>query len=339
MNPLLAWNRFWFTPISARSLGVYRIVFGLMVLSHLALISVDLDFWYSDVGFLRGDEAAATAGPLRPTLLATFQDPVSVRVALAGVAVVAAAFTLGWRTRVMGVLLYLGLLTFYNRNLVTNCGPDQVMMITAFYMMLAPCGAAYSLDARRTSRLRGTVAEPIIVPWVQRLMQLQLCLIYFVTAFLKCNGRAWLGGTAVHFVLFNHEVGQFNMEWLGGYPLVINFMTYSALVVEFGLVFLLWFRPTRRWIALLGVALHVGIMPMVNVPLFGEQMTALYLLFLDPDELTALGRFLTPWRRRARVEAEAETQAEAEPRASNGWRQLELAFAATHPAATSVRAS
>ena len=323
MNPIRAWNRFWFAPISARPLGVFRILYGLIVLSHLALISVDLDYWYTDRGLLRGDEAAATAGPLRPSILSYYQDPVSVRVALVATAAIAVAFTVGWRTRIMGVLLYLGQMTFYNRNLLTNCGPDQVMMITSFYMMLAPCGAALSIDARREARRRGTAAEPLIYPWAQRLMQLQLCLIYFVTAFLKCNGRAWLGGTAVHYVLFNREVGQFDMHWLAAYPVIVNIMTYGALGVEFGLVFLLWSRGSRRWIALLGVALHVGIWPMVNVPLFGEQMTALYLLFLDPDELSALGRFLSsPFRRLA---GRAGASASASPR---GWRQLELAFSA-----------
>lgn len=338
MNPLRAWNRFWFAPISAKPLGVHRILFGLFVLSHLALISVDLDFWYSDVGLLQGDEAAVTAGPLRPTLLAHYQDPASVRAMLAATAGVAVAFTLGWRTKIMSVLLYLGLMTFYNRNLLTNCGPDQVMMITAFYMMLAPCGAAFSLDARREARRRGTPAEPLILPWAQRLIQLQLCLIYFVTAFLKCNGRAWLGGTAVHYVLFNHEVGQFNLEWLGGYPLVVNLMTTTALVVEFSLAFLLWFRPTRRWVALLGVGLHAGIWPMVNVPLFGEQMTAFYLLFLDPDELASLGAFFRPSRwfgRRAPAAADAEARVDGGSSA-RGWRQLELAFA---PAAATRTAS
>ena len=323
MNPLQAWNRFWFAPISAKPLGLFRILFGLFVLAHLALISVDLDFWYSDVGLLQGDEAIVTGGPFRPSILSYYQDPVSVRIAVGVVAAVAVAFTLGWRTRIMGVLLYLGVMTFYNRNLLTNCGPDQVMMITSFYMMLAPCGAAYSLDARREARRRGTPAEPLIYPWAQRLMQFQLCLIYFVTAYLKCGGRSWIGGTAIHYVLFNHEVGQFDLEWLGGYPLVLNLMAYAALVVEFALAFLLWFRPTRRWVALLGVMLHVGIVPLVNVPLFGEQMTALYILFLDPDELSALGRFLTAparWFRRGEA-ADARTS-------TRGYRQLELAFSA-----------
>jgi len=324
MNPIRAWNRFWFAPISAKPLGAYRILFGLMVLAHLALISVDLDFWYTDIGLQQGDEAALTAGPLRPTPLAHFQDPASVRIALAMLAGVAVAFTLGWRTRITSILLYLGLLSFYNRNLLTNCGPDQVMMITSFFMMLAPCGAAFSLDARRAARVRGTAAEPLILPWAQRLIQIQLCVIYFVTAFLKCGGQTWLSGTSLHYVIHNHEVGQFNLEWLAAHTLLINLMAHAALMIEFSLAFLLWFRPTRRWVALLGVLLHVGIWPMVNVPLFGEQMTALYILFLAPDELRALGSIFRPsyWLGR-----KGTTSAKASP-AADGWRQLELAFEA-----------
>jgi hypothetical protein len=296
MNPLYAWNRFWFSPISARPLGTFRIAFGLMVLTHLGLISVDLDFWYTGVGLLQGDEARLAAGDLRLSPLIWFQDPLTVRLAMGALAVTAAAFTLGWHTKVMSVLLYLGLLSFYHRNISTNCGPDMVMMITSFYLMLSPCGAAFSLDARRLAARRGTAADPLIFPWAQRLIQCQMCVIYFNTAFLKCQGTTWGGGTAIHFVIYNHEFGQFNLEWLAGYPLVINVMCHAALMLEFGLAFLLWFRPTRRWVALAGLMLHVGIVPLVNVPLFGELMVAMYLLFLEPDELDALLQAVDPRR-------------------------------------------
>ena len=337
MNPLRTWNRFWFGLISARPLGVFRIVFGLMVLAHLALLTVDLDHWYTDVGLLRGNEARLAAGPLRFSPLQWVQDPISVRcvfVALAGVAV---AFALGWRTRIMSILLYLGLLSLYHRNISTNCGPDMLMMISSFYLMLSPCGAAVSLDARREARRRGTPAEPLIVPWAQRLLQIQLCLIYFATAVYKCSGTTWLGGTAIHYVLFNHEVGQFNFEWLGGYPLVISMLTHTGLVVEFALAFLLWFRPSRKGIALAGLALHAGIIPLVNVPLFGEQMTALYLVFLDPDELDGLLRFLDPraWFGHRRAGWDQLSARFTPGTGRTGWRQLELAFEgvdATSPA-------
>jgi hypothetical protein len=327
MNPLKVWNRFWFSPISARPLGAYRILFGIFVLANLAFLTVDLDYWYSDAGLLQGNEARLAAGEMRFSILHYLQDPVSVRCVLGTTAAVAAAFVLGWRTRIMGVLLYLLLLSLYHRNISTNCGPDQLMMITMFYMMISPCGAALSLDARREARRRGTVAEPLIAPWAQRMMQIQLCLIYLTTAAFKCHGTTWLNGTAIHYILFNHEVGQFNLEWLAGYPFILCILTLAALMVEFALAFLLWFRPSRKWIALAGLGLHAGIIPLVNVPLFGEQMTALYLLFLAPDELAALLRFVNPlaWFDRTGNWAQVSSRFAPHP-ALNGWRQLELAF-------------
>jgi hypothetical protein len=328
MNPLRSWNRFWFGPISARPLGVYRIVFGLFVLAHLALISVELDYWYTDAGLLRGDEARLAAGPMRFSPLQVWQDPISVRCAVGAVGLVAIAFALGWHTRIMGVLLYLGLLSLYNRNISTNCGPDMLMMITSFYLMLSPCGAAVSLDARRAAKRLGAEAEPLIFPWAQRLMQIQLCLVYFATAVFKCHGSTWLGGTAIHFILFNHEVGQFNLEWLAGYPVLISMLSLGAVLTEFALAFLLWVRPSRKWVALAGIMLHAGIVPIVNVPLFGEQMVALYLLFLTCEELDGLLRRLDPraWLGRRRDDWNALSVQLDGATALPAWRQLELAF-------------
>jgi hypothetical protein len=338
MNPIRAWNRFWFAPISARMLGVYRVVFGMMVLTNLLLISIDLDYWYTDAGVFRGTEARELAGPLRFSPLQYYQDPTTVHAVFGATAVVAVAFVLGWRTRIMSVLLYLGMLSLYHRNVATNCGPDVLLMLTCFFMMLSPCGAAVSLDARRVALRRGTPAEPLIIPWAQRLIQVQLCLVYFDTAVLKCAGTTWLTGTALHYVLFNHEVGQFNLEGLASYPILVGALTLSALWMEFALPFLLWFRPSRRWIALAGVLLHLGILPIVNAPLFGEQMTALYLLFLDRDELDALSRALNPrgWLgRRSRAELDPRSRRDG-PTGLRGWHQLELGFDKAIPASRSA---
>ena len=300
MNPFRAWNRFWFGPISARPLGAFRIVFGLLVLANLAFLAFDLDYWFTNAGLLQGTEAREVAGPLRVSPLQWVHDPMSVRLFFGATAVVAVLFTVGWHTRIMGVLLYLTMLSINHRNILTNCGADTLVLVMTFYAMLSPCGAAFSLDARRVARKRGTLAEPLIVPWAQRLIQLQLSLIYFNTAVLKCNGGTWLAGTALHFILNNTEVGRSQLMWLVEYPLLINLLTYVALAAEFALAFFLWFRPTRVWAVLVGLGLHAGVLFTVNVPIFGEVMTACYLVFLAPDELNALIRHMNPrsWFRR-----------------------------------------
>ena len=300
MSPSRAWNRFWFSPISARPLGAFRVVFGVVALANLALLAFDLNYWFTDHGMLVGTEAIEVAGPFRLSPLQWAHDPMSVRIFFGATSVVCVLLTLGWRTRVMGILFYLAMLSIHHRNILTNSGADTLLLLLAFYLMLSPCGAAYSLDARRAARRRGTVAESLIVPWAQRLIQLQICLIYFDTAVLKCNGSTWLGGTALHYVLNNTEVGRFSLYPLTQYPLAVNLLTLGALLIEFGLAFLIWFRATRSAMLCAGVALHFGILLTVNIPIFGELMVASYLTFLPPDELDILIRTLDPrsWRGR-----------------------------------------
>ena len=128
-----------------------------------------------------------------------------------------------------------------------------------------------------------------------------------------------MNGTALHYVLTNTEVSRFDLSFLTQYPLLINVMTYSALVMEFSLAFFLWFRATRPYVILLGLMLHTGILITINIPVFGELMWIGYLAFLTPPEFNALlhaidVRRLLP-KRKARLGAVVE---EPEPVPLNG---------------------
>ena len=182
-------------------------------------MSVEFDHWYTGAGLLQGTEAREAAGPLRFSPLQYVNDPQIAHAFLAFTVMVAVGFTLGWHTRIMSILLYLCMLSLYHRNVGSNGGPDAVPVILTFYMMLCPCGAAYSLDALRAAKKRGTAAEPLIVPWAVRLLQMQICLIYFQSCVIKCQGPIWLNGTVVHYILFLREFRVFDMEWLAQYPL------------------------------------------------------------------------------------------------------------------------
>jgi Vitamin K-dependent gamma-carboxylase len=301
VNPFRDFSRFLFGPISARPLGAFRIVYGVIMLMYLGLMTVEFDHWYTGAGLLQGAEARVAAEPLRFSPLQYTDNPQIAHAFLAITFVAAMAFTVGWHTRIMSILLYLCMLSIYHRNVGSNGGPDALPSMFTFYLMFCPCGAAYSLDALRAARKRGTAAEPLIAPWGLRLLQMQVCLLYFQSSVLKCQGSTWREGTVVHYILFLREFRQFNMEWLAQFPLLINVLTHSALLIEFALAFWLWFRPTRRWAILCGLALHMGIRPVLNVPAFGEVLAATYLTFLAPDELAALLSFLDPRPRLARL--------------------------------------
>ncbi|MDB5353425.1 MAG: Vitamin K-dependent gamma-carboxylase [Planctomycetota bacterium] len=303
-NPLRVWNRFWFAPTSARPLGAFRILFGLIVLANLGLMAPEMDTWLTDAGYLRGPEAREIAGPfwsndtnrpMRWSPLQTYQDPATVHRVFAATAVVALVFTLGWHTRVMSVLLYGLMLSIYHRNILTLSGADALLMIVCFTMMLCPCGAAYSLDARRKARKIGVPYEPLIIPWAQRLIAIQVTVVYFMTALLKAQGKSWADGTALYWILHNEEARRFTLG-LTAYPAVLNALTFGTVVVEFALAFLLWVRAARPWMIAVGVLLHLGIMLTVNIPIFGELMLSCYLAYLTPSEFQAIARVLDPRR-------------------------------------------
>ncbi len=290
---LRPWNRFWFAPIDARPLGAFRVAFGLLAICNLLFLTVDFDYWLTGLGLLRGEEALQLAGPMRPSILLWLRDPISARVVWGLTMAFAVGLTLGWRTRLMSILFYFGMLSIHHRNLLTASGADSLLMCMAFYLMLSPCGAAYSLDARREARRRGYApADALIVPWAQRLIQIQVACVYLVTVILKLNGGTWLDGTAMHFVLTNREVGRFDFSFLTAYPVAINILTYGGLAVELSLAFLLWVKAARPWVIAAGLLLHAGILLIINIPIFGELTTAGYLVFLSPGEWDWLRRRL-----------------------------------------------
>jgi hypothetical protein len=316
IHPIRAWNRFFFGLVSARPLGLIRILYGLIALANLGFCAVDLDYWYTDAGLLRGDEAWVMAGTSQPSPLHFLQDARSVRVAFALTATFAALLTIGWRTRLMSILYYLGMLSIHNRNLISSSGADVLLLVTGFNLMLSPCGAAYSVDSWFESRKRGTLASPVILPWTLRLFQIQISLVYLMAATLKVGGGTWLNGSALHYVLNNTEVTRFDFTFLSQYPLLINVMSYSALVMEFSLAYFLWFRAARPFVIYLGLMLHLGILITINIPCFGELMWIGYLAFLTPPEFDGLLRAFDV--RRLFGKANAVRDAEAVPEAGIG---------------------
>jgi hypothetical protein len=314
IHPIRAWNRFFFGLVSAKPLGLIRILYGLIALSNLAFCAVDLEYWYTDSGLLRGDEAWVIAGPTQLSPLHFFQDATSVRIAFALTATFAALMTIGLRTKLMSILYYVGMLFIHNRNLVSSSGADVLLLVTGFNLMLSPCGAAYSVDAWLESRKRGTPATPMIVPWALRLIQIQVAVVYMGAAILKAGGNLWLNGSALHHVLNNSEVTRFDVTFLTQYPILINLMTFSALAMEFSLAFFLWFRAARPFVICLGFMLHTGILITINIPCFGELMWIGYLAFLTPPEFEALLHAVDVRRlfRKEKVQVETQVEAEAE---------------------------
>ncbi len=220
------WGRLWWTRCDPRPLGMFRIVFGLVVLWTLLDLLPYARFLFSDEGLWLTKLARKRYGAafshlwdpavgfehltdLVPSLLYGFSllhvrsDPFFVFL-IFGLAIVSAALmTLGVRTRLTTVTTWLLVDTIYRHNLVFYSGADTAMRVFLFLGMLSRWGEAYSLDSWRRYRRAITAGEEpprgrLIPGWSTHAMMLQLAVIYCTTGLLK-TGASWRDGTALYY--------------------------------------------------------------------------------------------------------------------------------------------
>jgi hypothetical protein len=278
------WNRFWFEPVSTSTLGVIRIGFGLVTLLWTLTLVPDLRAFYTPSGILPAQPSVLWGwGLLEHSSSMTLVLGVFTMLLIGSVGVL-----LGYWSRLSTLLVFIGLMSFQRRDpWVLNTG-DWLLRILAFYLLLAPVGAALSLD--RYSRDREHFWEsPLRSPWVVRLIQLQLSAVYLFSVWAKVQGTTWNDGSAVSYAL---RIGDFARVHLphaiAASPMLTSLMTYGALATELSMAFLVWNRKARPYVIAAGVVMHLLIDSTLLVGFFSYEIFIAYLAWIPPERLDAL---------------------------------------------------
>lgn len=303
------WNRFFFTPADPTSLGLIRLVTGLLLFWSLLVVGMDLQAFLGPDGWADLEAARGYLAERMPNAWSFwFWVPESLlRPVWVGCLAVTGAFALGLGSRVTAVLAWAIAVSTSRRAPVMLYGFDQMVSTWAFY--LAVCGAsgqAVSLDrflsrwrqARLSLKTRpkdgrwpvpsGVPASSVGANIGLRLIQLHLCLIYGMAGIAKLRGDAWWTGFAVWGVLAAGEFRRFNLTWVAAYPLFLNLMTHMGLLFELVYPFLIWSRLLRPLLLGFAVLLHVGIDLSLGLTEFAVAMLAGNLAFVSGRWLRSL---------------------------------------------------
>lgn len=261
--------------IDLRSLAVFRIGLGLLILLDLFGRAQTLREHYTGVGAFPRALAAEYTYDLPLFRIFLWSDAPGVQAALFAVfALLAALLVLGWRTRLVSVLVFCFLASLVRRNhFVCHTGDTWLKALT-FWAMFLPLGARWSLDARAG---RGATSGPRQLDLATFGVVLQIVLFYWGAGFLKSNYGVWQRGEAVwiftHVVEYTRPFGA----WLGGFPALCSLLTRATLVLEIGAVFLILFPfaqarvRTLLWFVLAGfhltlwATIHIGIFQLVCI--------------------------------------------------------------------------
>ena len=278
-----AWNRFFFQPIPACSLGLFRIAFAFVLLITVEGMAEDALVWYGEEGVVpRAVAIRSLEGPRLSLLTILPQSDLIVRCFLAVLLLAGASLLIGYKTRLASIIVWACLVSVHHRDVFLLHSGDHLMRTLSFFLMFAPCGRAYSVD--RLLRLRRGLEEPgipYIVPWAQRLLQIQVCVMYFNAVLYKLAGTHWIDGTAAWYISQLDEFKRFPVPDLVHTLWFSQLTTWSALAVEAAFPLLVWFRPLRPWVLIAGVLLHLGLEYTMNLPFFQWVVLAGYFLFLE----------------------------------------------------------
>lgn len=292
------WNRFWFTPADPATLGLVRLLAGLILFYTHFVWTVDLLGFLGPAGRIPVDVAQRLQrSELAWSHLYWLSSSASgLWVAHVLALIILLMFVLGLCTRVTSVLSALIAISYAHRATGALFGLDQVNGFLALYLAIGPAGAAYSLDAWRARR-RGAVAAGAAAPQVManvalRLIQVHLCVVYLFAGLGKLLGQSWWAGTALWGAFANFEYQTLDMTWLVSYPLLVNLATQTILVWEITYIVLVWPRLLRPLVLALAIPLHLGIGLAMGMMTFGLAMLVANLAFVPPQLVRAV---LDPW--------------------------------------------
>jgi hypothetical protein len=254
-------------------------LFFLSLLSRVGEISS----CFSDAGWLPANLILRTRSYPSWSVLFWITSPWAVRLVFAALAVSALAFVVGFRTRVAGWVCLIGLVSIEARNHLVIYGGDMVLRSMFFYLALAPCGIAWSVDAWRAGRDLDQ-ATPVD-SWPLRLIQFQIAVIYFSTGMAKLHGLEWIEGNALALVMSNPIVARADWSWIFSHSWAVNlsrFMTWTVLEWEILFPVLMLNRISRFLAIALGILFHLGMLLTLQLHWFSQIMIASYLAFV-PD--------------------------------------------------------
>jgi hypothetical protein len=184
-------------------------------------------------------------------------------------------------------------------------GGDSLFRLGLYFLLLAPAGATWSIDA--WMRARGERPRPLhpltrpkfIEPWSVRLMQIQLVFMYLFTGLTKLADLRpdaqwgwwwprgdWLDGNALYWVLNDISLTRWSFAQFPIPLFACKLLTWGTLFFEIFFGLLMLSRWTRGLTLLAGVALHLGILFTMEIGWFSQVTLCWYLLFLRGDTLS-----------------------------------------------------
>lgn len=258
--------------LDARSLALYRIAIGAIVMIDALLRTRDFSLMFAPDGMFPIAALRQSQGDWTIWSLAYLVDSLECSAVVLVLEGVSGFFLmLGLFTPLVTVLAWASVVSVLRRTMPATNSGDLWLAVQLFWSIFLPLGARWSLDSRR--RLFNTTAPPSprVCSVASGMLVLQLAAIYFSAGCAKLNSD-WMGGIALTHILSQHDHGTWLGEWLVGFPGVPKAITWLTIAVELtGPLVLIMVSHWRARLFLIAtfILFHIAISQFLTVGLFG----------------------------------------------------------------------
>jgi predicted DCC family thiol-disulfide oxidoreductase YuxK len=289
-NARAIWYAIWFQDKNTIPLEVIRIGLGFLMFFNYAMFTpADVVALYDDSGLLSRAAVPEMNHFTSFSLFLYLDHPWQLLTFHYAFVALCFCLSVGWQTRWIKWLVLIGHLSYFNRNEFLFYGVDTVLIALLLILCVAPIGSALSLDrvklVRKHKREHGLDSRPALPTSrrgfaCQRLMQLQMAVIYFSAGIEKLYGDMWWSGIAPWVALNNNETAFFPMGFLADQFWIVNLMAFGTILIEISYTFLIWSFKTRPYLLVAALLLHISIAVMMGMYYFASVMIFGHLAFM-----------------------------------------------------------
>lgn len=284
-----AWNSFWFGEGSPLPVALFRILIGAQVVLFSMLFSPEAGTFFGQHAIVGPRTTANWMNCPEFSILPYLpQDDLWLHRLMALLAVSGICLSLGIFSRLNAFISFLIILSLDSRNHFVLHTGDKIMGEMLLYLVFSRCGEALSFG--RLARI-WRPSKPEFGPakdgsiFAQRLIQVQLAIVYWGAFTAKLHGKTWMDGTAVYYAVHLVQFQRFPIPFLLDHLWACQLATWGTLVLEFCLCFLIWVKEFRYPLLLAGALFHLGLDWVMVIPLFQYIMLSCYVCFIDAADL------------------------------------------------------
>ncbi|WP_331234623.1 HTTM domain-containing protein [Natronorarus salvus] len=218
--------------LDTRTLAVFRVFVGLLILADLLLRSRNFEFFYTEEGVVPRSLAIELSTDNAFSFYHATTDPALLLALFVVQALFAFQLIVGYKTRIAMVLSFLFVVSLDHHNPLVTSYADVLFRLLLFWAIFLPLGERWSVDAV----LSETPPRGSFVGIASVMILCQMVYMYVVNAYHKSQSELWTGGEATPLVM-----GLDDMTFLLA-PIVREFPT----LLQYGGLtwyYMLWASP------------------------------------------------------------------------------------------------